>query len=145
MMVGKRNYGTPFHKYICAHCGGVFRAYPHAQQKYCQRTCMNHSEDLFPDAIKLYCEENFSTFGDVYFIQEGESGAIKIGLASDIQKRKMALQVGNPRLLHLLLLLSGGHQLEVELHELFDDYRIRGEWFEPVPELLDFIDSCSLT
>jgi len=71
----------------------------------------------------------------VYFIQEGDSGPIKIGKTVDPHGRLAQLQTGNPSSLHLLLAVRGGTKRERKLHERLGDYRLRddGEWFAPEP------------
>jgi phosphoglycolate phosphatase-like HAD superfamily hydrolase len=75
----------------------------------------------------------------VYFIRAGENGPIKIGTAKDARKRLDAMQTGSPWRLHLLAELSGDIACERELHQRYVRYRRVGEWFDPAPELLDFI------
>lgn len=77
--------------------------------------------------------------GGVYFIQHGESGPIKIGLAQDIAGRRLELQSGNPvelRTLGYIDVEFFKFAVEKSLHEHFAPYRIRGEWFQPCQEIL---------
>lgn len=67
----------------------------------------------------------------VYFIQEGESGPIKIGHTNNIRMRLYNLQPGNPTPLRLLFMLEAPRGFERELHEQFAEHRIRSEWFRP--------------
>lgn len=80
----------------------------------------------------------------VYFAQQGNSGPIKIGSAFNPVYRVKSLQTGNPQRLYLRAVVvekpAYRQVLERPLHELFEDYRIRGEWFRPVPELLQLIE-----
>ena len=80
----------------------------------------------------------------VYFIQEGNSGPIKIGqtFGSPLD-RLTQLQTGNPRELHLLGVMHGHCGDEEEIHRQFAGVHLRGEWFQPTQELLAFIsDNC---
>jgi hypothetical protein len=72
----------------------------------------------------------------VYFIQPTGGGLIKIGMSSNPRERLNLLQTGCPVELRILGTLPGGQPLELELHQRFAAHRVRGEWFEPVPELL---------
>jgi hypothetical protein len=78
----------------------------------------------------------------VYFIQEIESGCIKIGHSIDPIGRLKAMQGYNPNSLKLLKVINGGHKEEKILHKLFFRERIRtaGEWFVPSVELVKFIN-----
>jgi len=77
----------------------------------------------------------------VYFVGSGKLGAglIKIGYAEDVAARLSSLQVGSAEPLHLLGDLPGDREAEEWLHNRFGHLRVRGEWFLPAPELLDFI------
>jgi hypothetical protein len=76
----------------------------------------------------------------IYFVQV-ESGPIKIGFTiKKIRSRLHELQGGNHETLHLLgLIQPATKELELQLHRRFEAHWIRGEWFRPVPELLQFI------
>jgi hypothetical protein len=74
----------------------------------------------------------------VYFIQMGENGPIKIGETKSIHERLEMLQVANPYRLRILWVYNGRKYGEAELHEKFKQYNIRGEWFWPVEEILEF-------
>lgn len=77
----------------------------------------------------------------VYFIQAGDGGPIKIGVARNVRQRLRLLQVGNAHRLTLLGVHPGGVNQERRLHRLFGDARISGEWFEPTAELLEFVQT----
>lgn len=76
----------------------------------------------------------------VYFIQENNSKAIKIGKAVDPNTRLKQLQTGHPYELKILKVISGGYKEEKKLHKLFEKYRLAGEWFEYNDELMGYID-----
>lgn len=70
----------------------------------------------------------------VYFVRAGNKGAIKIGVARDVQKRLATMQTGNPFELKVIALIpcSGVQQAfdtERRIHNMFRSKRIRGEWF----------------
>jgi len=75
----------------------------------------------------------------VYFIQAKSGGPIKIGKAANVRRRLKALQSASPEKLKIL----GATRVlsEPEVHRMFWKERIRGEWFEPSPALLRFIDA----
>lgn len=77
--------------------------------------------EFWKDALK---EPEF-----VYFIQQGESGPVKIGYAHDPLKRMGQLQTGNPNDLTLRQVVPGNRRLETNLHHRFRDARVRAEWF----------------
>lgn len=68
----------------------------------------------------------------VYFAQAGDArGAIKIGISGDVKKRLESLQTGNHLPIRLLASFEHAHaaRIESELHALFADCRLEGEWF----------------
>lgn len=79
--------------------------------------------------------------GVVYFAQLGTGGPIKIGRAVNVEKRLRCMQTSVPEALRLLATSAGGPTEERALHRRFLGHRVRGEWFRPAPELLEFIAS----
>jgi uncharacterized protein YozE (UPF0346 family) len=78
--------------------------------------------------------------GVVYFVQVGTSGSIKIGYtAGPTEKRLAQLQTANPQPLRLLAEFDGDRDIEAGLHRRFSAHRASGEWFDPHPEIIDFI------
>ncbi|WP_109808386.1 GIY-YIG nuclease family protein [Sphingosinithalassobacter portus] len=67
--------------------------------------------------------------GWVYFVQVGSGGHIKIGWAKDPTKRIASLQTAQPQQLKLLGVIPGSLKAEREVHALFSQARVRGEWF----------------
>lgn len=66
----------------------------------------------------------------VYLARDQEF--IKIGLAqeSNLLRRWMELQIGNPREIEFRVFdLAGERMVEKELHEKFAHLKVRGEWF----------------
>jgi len=73
-----------------------------------------------------------------YFVQAENGGPIKIGITSTNPSQRLAgLQTGSPLLLQFVGLING--DCEKKLHDQFRSARLHGEWFEPVPELIEFI------
>jgi len=70
----------------------------------------------------------------IYFVQAEGSDHVKIGWSDkSIERRVAALQVGNSARLVLLRTMEGNEWYEKNLHTLFSDVRIRGEWFHISP------------
>ena len=68
----------------------------------------------------------------VYFISDGEY--TKIGLADNVEKRLMELQVGNARSLKITCKIpvdsrENARNLEIYLHNIYADYVMNGEWY----------------
>lgn len=71
----------------------------------------------------------------VYFIRAGNRGAIKIGIAKNIERRMATMQTGNAFQLHLLARIPCDNKeqalfLESKIHNFFKRQKIRGEWFQ---------------
>jgi hypothetical protein len=72
----------------------------------------------------------------VYFIRQGLTGPVKIGVAGDVVKRLRQLQTNQPITLHILRVLDGDRSLEAALHEKFSLQRLSGEWFNFSDDML---------
>lgn len=70
--------------------------------------------------------------GWVYFVRVEPRGAVKIGFTrhNDIERRLVALQVGNPYKLRVVAVVRGSFYTESMLHALFGRNRLNGEWFK---------------
>jgi len=86
-------------------------------------------------------ERQKSQQGKIYFVQSGPDGPIKIGFSRSHHNRFDHLQAHNARKLRLLALLDGTYEKEKEIHERFASIRLHGEWFEPAPKLLRFVNT----
>lgn len=77
----------------------------------------------------------------IYFIRVGDAGPIKIGWAKNGPLRRLAdLQIAHFEELKIVGVIRCESILEETLvHDRFRYLRIRGEWFEPAPEILDYI------
>ena len=63
-------------------------------------------------------------------MRHGDSDYYKIGYTTNLQQRLKSIQMYNPIKLTIVAEVKGCHKSEKYLHKLYDDYRIRGEWFE---------------
>lgn len=77
----------------------------------------------------------------VYFVRNGNDGAVKIGTTADINGRLSALAHPLMKTLTLIGTLDGGYGLEKELHRRFAKYRIKGEWFKVEGALERFMET----
>lgn len=76
----------------------------------------------------------------IYFIQRGTSGPIKIGAASNVERRLTSLQCACSEPLHLLHAVDQSDGItERSFHRMFRHLNRGGEWFAPDHELLNFI------
>ncbi|MBL0245569.1 MAG: GIY-YIG nuclease family protein [Rhodoferax sp.] len=75
---------------------------------------------------------------NIYFIQD-VLGNIKIGFARNVQSRIETLQTANSSPLRLIGSINGNKSKEAELHRRFAGARIRGEWFTPTDDLMNYI------
>lgn len=82
--------------------------------------------------------------GKVYFAQAGDKGLIKIGYSTNHIDRIKTLTTGVPEQINIIAVMRGTQKKEKQLHKQFGHLRRRGEWFEPAPELLRFIDEINI-
>lgn len=75
----------------------------------------------------------------VYFVRSGDAGSIKIGVATNLQKRLQTFRNGNPAPMLVLASVPGLHADEKRIHRLFGPLRTVREWFSPEQPLLAFI------
>jgi hypothetical protein len=80
----------------------------------------------------------------VYFIQEDNTGAIKIGSSKNVKKRVIELRTGTSGSLTILAVTEGGLRTERVLQSVFSHARIHGEWFRPVPELIEYAKAAAI-
>jgi hypothetical protein len=80
----------------------------------------------------------------LYFIGEPDNDSpVKIGYSAWPVRRLSALQVASPVDLAILAKIWCLSQWEKELHEVFRDSRVRGEWFRRTPKLMRVIDAAA--
>lgn len=72
----------------------------------------------------------------VYFIQAGDAGPVKIGMAVSPANRLRDLQIAHYEDLTLRRLFEGHAAEEALLHVHFAHLHIRGEWYRPDPAIL---------
>lgn len=76
----------------------------------------------------------------VYFVKPvGLAGPIKIGCTTMLDKRLVMLGAWVPFPLEVLATVPGSFKLENNIQDCFTHAHIRGEWFNPVPELVEAI------
>lgn len=83
--------------------------------------------------------ESYEGTDCVYFLKAKSLGLIKIGFSGNVAKRVSSLQTSSPDDLLLMKIIKGGQKVEATLHQKFAKLRVRGEWFSPDKELVDFI------
>jgi hypothetical protein len=75
----------------------------------------------------------------IYFVQAEGGGPIKIGTTSCLTDRLRNLSAQHGMKLVVLGLMEGSYADEQVIHGRFGFLRRGGEWFDPDPQLLDFI------
>ena len=76
-----------------------------------------------------------------YFIQGEVTQRIKIGhTTTAASERLRQMQTGSPDLLIFLGACFGSEKSETFLHNKFSNHRLHGEWFNPHPEILEYIE-----
>jgi len=112
-----------------------------SQTKYIHEIIKKKTNSFEIDYIKKIKGKEFSKNKKViYFIQQENDGAIKIGISNNFKKRLRQLQTGSPYKLNILTIINGDEELEKQLHSKFAEYRLSGEWFKPVEKLVNYIN-----
>ena len=87
--------------------------------------------DHWPPTSGKEKRENQKT--NLYLIQAENGGPIKIGVSSNIESRLSQLQTGSPFILRVIGEYNGvSPSLEKQVHAELAEYRLHGEWFNPV-------------
>ncbi len=77
----------------------------------------------------------------VYFMRAIDgSGPIKIGCTQDLMMRLYDVSLKRGAQIGFLAFAEGSHDLENRIQRGFNHLRVEGEWFDPAPELMDFIE-----
>jgi hypothetical protein len=93
---------------------------------------------LLAEAVKVYRQSVEDRGVWLYAIQaDGDDGPIKIGVTNWPATRIVTLQQGNAAELRGLAAWPALREEERMLHAEFAHARIRGEWFRPIPELVE--------
>lgn len=71
----------------------------------------------------------------VYFIQGAPAAPVKIGMTAHPERRLQALRRGTHEDLAIRVTIPGGRVVEQILHGLFQESRVRGEWFRATAAL----------
>jgi hypothetical protein len=74
----------------------------------------------------------------VYLMHNNRNGLYKIGKSNNPTVREATLQSQEPEI-ELIFSHESSHQAERELHQIFNDKRVRGEWFKLLRTDLEFI------
>jgi Meiotically up-regulated gene 113 len=79
----------------------------------------------------------------VYFVENSQSGYIKIGLSKNIRARMSSLSSSSGVNLRLLCYLETdkAEELERELHDRFAKDNVSGEWYRNCTGLRDYIET----
>lgn len=78
---------------------------------------------------------------DLYFMLNPALATVKIGIATDVEARRVQLEHACGVPLVIVGVLAGGGQYEKDLHDAFDAQRLIGEWFSPSDDLIGLAES----
>jgi hypothetical protein len=90
--------------------------------------CIAEVSGDFPIVTRSYTNLKRNTPTKIYVMLDKNTGYFKIGRSHNPKKREKTLQSEKPTI-ELLFSFDATEELEKELHVVFGDKRIRGEWF----------------
>lgn len=107
---------------------------------------MGRIRTIKPESWKRDCEVWGHGKGNLYVVQEGRAGPVKVGIAGHPVRRFAKLQCGNPRALYLRAVFEGEPsdcaEIEKAAHRFFAGRAIRGEWLRvALPDVLAFVSA----
>ena len=73
----------------------------------------------------------------VYVFQADPSGKVKVGVARSVENRRRDIANGGWETIRLICSRPSTYERELTLHSKLTPYRIRGEWYEPTPGLVE--------
>lgn len=127
-------------------CGGRLKVYCSRRgEKGCKRylecsVCKKKPAGNVEVVDDLHEQGRNKNTDKTYFARCGDDGPLKIGFtASSVLNRVAAIQSACPFDLKLMGWVNGDY--EAQLHQKFAHLRIRGEWFSPSVELIEFVES----
>ena len=100
-----------------------------------------HFGERIDDYIKRIDQENVDGGAEVYIIGSLHFGFVKIGYSKDVRKRLKQIQTGCPFELDIIARFPGTVAIEKSLHDKYDEYRLRGEWFKYEGKLKEAIEN----
>lgn len=74
----------------------------------------------------------------IYMFRLGPDGPVKIGVSDAPYHRICSILSCFPQQPVILAIMPGDLAEETRLHEMFEQHRLRGEWFSPADEILDY-------
>jgi len=106
--------------------------------------------DAFRDSFNEKCKQASTVKTDkagfVYLIKQTKTNLCKIGVSRDVYARLQTLQTGSPFELVILkrIFSINPFLLESQLHEYYQAYCVRGEWFDFDSQLIAEFDIVAL-
>jgi|LakMenEpi03Aug12_release.lakeMendotaPanAssembly.Ray.scaffolds.fasta_scaffold17891_24 hypothetical protein len=77
----------------------------------------------------------------IYFIGNKEQDIVKIGKTKNVENRLWEINTHCPYKCELFLTIDGKEAIEKTIHEMFNQFKMNGEWFQFSTEIQDFINN----
>ena len=77
----------------------------------------------------------------VYVVQFGTGRPIKVGSTVNLGARLSKMSIDHYEPVEMLYLHRGGFKEERAIHKRFARYRLRGEWYSPAPEVIEWCEA----
>lgn len=74
-----------------------------------------------------------------YVVQSDDGKVVKVGVSGDPRRRVYQITQSMPFAVSLVTLITGGRAAERQMKALLAPWKLQGEWFEPRPELNEFL------
>jgi len=92
------------------------------------------------DIAQKYTEDTSRQTLDMYFILDTYSNRVKIGVTKNIKQRfQMLNQAASTDLKLIGVIREIETEFEAYVHSLWDEFRVKNEWFEMHPQLQKWI------
>jgi hypothetical protein len=108
----------------------------HDSQEHTKNSAPSGTRETRPRISRRLGGDAYEHVSRIYFIEAVGMDLIKIGYTIDPVKRFMGMLTTSPAPLSLLGSIWGGPRREAEIHAQLEPYRLHGEWFKKVPEVM---------
>lgn len=78
---------------------------------------------------------------DLYLILDEDANHLKIGRSRNVKSRLSQLQIANSHKLKLLYSIPKKGYLEKEIHDVFNDLKVKGEWFVNDGRIIEYFEA----
>lgn len=85
-------------------------------------------------------EDEEAPIGCIYALEQGDREAIKFGFSRSLHTRLNTIRTASSSPVKLLAHYPATHAEERRLHKQLQKFRLKGEWYDPAPEIMAIVE-----